>query len=84
MRKAEVVQSMRTGTFGAFIVLGSQYRDQAGELRWYIALLSNDCPNLKIRHVLKGELPDGLAQDEREAILEAIGSWESQPASRPN
>jgi hypothetical protein len=31
-----------------------------------------------------GELPDALDQDERHAVIDAIGLWESQPASMPN
>jgi hypothetical protein len=80
--RAEVVQSMRVGIFSGFAVLGSQYRDQSGELHWYIALLSRDGPNLKIRHVLRGEVPEGLAQDECDATVEAICLWEAHPASR--
>jgi hypothetical protein len=81
--RAEVVQSMRMGTFSGFPVFGSRYRDPTGELHWYIALLARDglC---KIRHVLTGEVPEGLAQDECKAIVEAISSWEAEPGSRPN
>lgn len=75
---------MRAGTFGEFVVLGSQYRDQAGELKWYVALVAVDCSPSKIRQVLSGELPEGLPRDQREAILQAINLWKSQPASRPN
>jgi len=82
--KTEVIQSMRAVTFGDFTVLGSQYRDQSGELRWYIALHSKDWPNFKIRHVMKEQALEGFAQDEREVVAEAIEFWESQPASRPN
>jgi hypothetical protein len=82
--KTEVIQSMRAVTFGDFTVLGSQYRDQSGELRWYVALLSKDWPNFKIRHVMKGEAFEGFTQDEREVVAEAIEFWESEPASRPN
>ena len=81
--RAEVVQSMRVGTFNGFSVFGSRYRDPAGKLHWYVALLPRDglC---KIRHVSTGEVPEGLAQDECKVIVEAISSWESQPAFRPN
>jgi hypothetical protein len=76
--RAEVVQSMRVGVFSGFEVIGSQYRDQSEELHWYIALLLRD--GTKIRHVWRGEVPEGLDQDEREATVEAIWFWESQPA----
>jgi hypothetical protein len=75
---------MRAGTFGEFVVLGSQYRDQSGELKWYVALVATNGYPSKICHVLSGELPEGLALDEREAIVQAICLWDSQPASRPN
>ena len=81
--RAEVVQSMRVGTFSGFDVLGSRYRDPTGELHWYIALLTEKGP-CKICHVLRWEVPEGLSQDECKAIVEATSSWESQPASRPN
>ena len=86
VRNAEVVQSMRRGIFGDFVVLGSQYRDRNGELHWYIALFPEHItqPHPKIHHVVKGAMPDGVAQDEREAMVQAIGLWESEPASRPN
>lgn len=84
MNQAEVIQSMRVGTFGDFIVLGSQYRDQVGEIHWYIAVLPDQGPNNRIYHVIAGELPDELDQDERHAVIEAIRLWESQPISRPN
>ena len=32
----ELIQSMRVGTFGDFVVLGSQYRDEAGDRHWYV------------------------------------------------
>jgi hypothetical protein len=83
VRRAEVVQSVRTGIFGGFLVLGSQYRDQSGELHWYIAVLSEGCPNSTLRHVLRGERPEGLNQDELQATVEAIWLWESYPGSRP-
>jgi hypothetical protein len=75
---------MRAGTFGEFVVLGSQYRDQAGELRWYVALVAVNGSQSKIRQVLSGEVPENLAQDEREAMVKAICLWDSQPAFRPN
>ena len=86
LRNAEVVQSMRRGIFGDFVVLGSQYRDRKGELHWYIALVLEHSaqPLPKIHHVVRGAMPDGVAQDESEAIVQAIGLWESEPASRPN
>jgi hypothetical protein len=82
--RAVVVQSMRTGTFGEFVVLGSQYRDQGGELNWYVALVAVNGSPFKIHHVLSGDLPEGLPQDQREAMDQAICLWESQPESRPN
>ena len=30
MAAIELIQSMRVGTFGDFVVLGSQYKDEAG------------------------------------------------------
>lgn len=84
MRRAEIVQSMRAGSFGGFVVLGSQYRDEIGELHWYIALLPERGPGTVIYHVVDGEMPDQLTGDGRHAVIEAIRSWESQPASRPN
>jgi hypothetical protein len=76
--RAEVVQSMRVGGSADLLFLGSQYRNQSGELHWYIALLLRG--GAKIRQVLSGELPEGLDQDEREATVEAIWFWESQRA----
>jgi hypothetical protein len=86
VRNAEVVQSMRRGIFGGFVVLGSQYRDRNGELHWYIALFPEHItqPHPKIHHVVKGAMPDGVAEDERVAMVQAILVWESEPASRPN
>ena len=84
MRRAEIVQSMRAGSFGGFVVLGSQYRDEGGELHWYIALLPEPAPGTGIYHVVAGEMPDELTGEGRHAVIEAIRSWESQPASRPN
>jgi hypothetical protein len=84
--RVEVVQSMRRGIFGDFVVLGSQYRDRNGELHWYVALFPEHIaqPHPRIHHVLRREIPEGAAQNEQEAILEAISLWESEPASRPN
>jgi hypothetical protein len=84
MRRAEIVQSMRAGSFGGFVVLGSQYRDGIGELHWYVALLPEQTPGTKIYHITAGEMPDELMGDERHAVIEAIRSWEAQPASQPN
>jgi hypothetical protein len=84
MDTIEVVQSMRVGTFGDFVVLGSQYKDEAGDRHWYIALLTGPEPVASIHHVIAGELPDELTVDERDAVIEAIRLWESQPLSRPN
>jgi hypothetical protein len=84
MGQAEVVQSMRAATFGEFVVLGSQYRDRTGELKWYVALVALNGSPSKIRHVLSGEWPEGLTPDQGEAMAEAICLWESQPESRPN
>jgi hypothetical protein len=75
---------MRTGVFDGFILLGSQYRDQVGELHWYIALLPKRSSAPTIYHVVAGELPDELTGDERQAVMMAIRSWEDQPSSRPN
>jgi hypothetical protein len=79
----ELIQSMRTGTFGEFVVMGSQYKDQAGDRHWYIALLTGPEP-ARIHHVIAGELPDELTVDERDAVIQAITLWERQPLSKPN
>jgi hypothetical protein len=84
VNRAEVVQSMRGGIFSGFAVLGSQYRDQTGTLNWYVALVAVDGSPSKIRHFLNGEWPEGVPQDQREAVVQAIRLWESQPESRPN
>ncbi len=84
MDTIEVIQSMRVGTFGDFVVMGSQYKDEAGDQHWYIALLVGPEPVAKIHHVIDGELPDELTVDERDAVIAAIRLWESQPLSRPN
>jgi hypothetical protein len=60
MRRAEIVQSIRAGLFGGFVVLGSQYRDEIGELRWYVALLPELAPGTRIYHVTAGEMPNEL------------------------
>jgi hypothetical protein len=44
MDAIELIQSMRVGTFGDFVVLGSQYKDEAGDRHWYIALLTGPEP----------------------------------------
>ncbi len=75
---------MRTGTFCDYIVLGSQYRDHIGELNWYVALLPDWDFTTTIYHVVAGDLPDELTGDKRHAVIEAIRSWEQQPATRPN
>jgi hypothetical protein len=74
---------MKTGTFGGFVVMGSQYCDEEGERHWYIALAGPD-PATKVYHVVAGELPDELTVDERDAVIQAVRLWESQPLSRPN
>jgi hypothetical protein len=79
VRQTEVLQSVKAGTFGEFVVLGSEYRAQSGELHWYIAVLCEGCPSFKLRHVLRGEAPEGLNQDESEAVVEAIWLWDSHP-----
>jgi hypothetical protein len=84
MDTIEVIQSMRIGTFGDFVVLGSQYKDESGGRHWYIALLTGPEPVARIHHVIAGELPEELTVDERDAVIEAIRLWESQPLSRPN
>ena len=84
--KVQVIESMRSGVFADFVVLGSQYRDQPGQLHWYLAIFPNDnaISNPKIRRVSRGIMPDGITRDEREAIAQAIHLWESEPASRPD
>jgi hypothetical protein len=84
MDAIELIQSMRVGTFGEFVVLGSQYKDETGDRHWYIALLTGPEPVARIHHVIAGELPGELTVDERDAVIEAIRLWESQPQSRPN
>jgi hypothetical protein len=84
MAEIELIQSMRVGTFGDFVVLGSQYKDEAGDRHWYIALLTGPEPVANIHHVIAGELPDELTVDERDAVIAAIQLWESQPLSSPN
>ena len=75
---------MRTGIFGEFQVLGSQYRDEVGELHWYVALLCSENSSPKIHHILDGLLPEQLVKDERDAVIEAITLWEREPTARPN
>ena len=84
MAAIELIQSMRVGTFGDFVVLGSQYKDEAGDRHWYIALLAGPEPVTRIYGVVAGEMPEDLTVDERDAVIEAIRLWESQPPSRPN
>jgi hypothetical protein len=84
MDTIELTQSMRTGTFGEFVVMGSQYKDEAGDRHWYIALLAGPEPVAGIHHVIAGELPDELTLDERDAVIKAITLWERQPLLRPN
>jgi hypothetical protein len=84
MSAIKLIQSMRTGTFGEFVVMGSQYKDGAGDRHWYIALLVGPEPVARIHHVIAGELPDELTVDERDAVIEAIRLWEKQPLSKPN
>jgi hypothetical protein len=75
---------MRVGIFGEFVVLGSQYKDDAGDRHWYIALLTGPEPIPTIHHVIDGELPDELTVDERDAVIQSIRLWEAQPLSKPN
>jgi hypothetical protein len=84
MAAIELIQSMRVGTFGDIVVLGSQYKDEAGDRHWYIALLTGPEPVANIHHVIAGELPEELTVDERDAVIAAIRLWESQPLSTPN
>jgi hypothetical protein len=84
MAAIELIQSMRVGTFGDIVVLGSQYKDEVGDRHWYIALLTGPEPVANIHHVIAGELPDELTVDERDAVITAIRLWESQPLSTPN
>jgi hypothetical protein len=84
MAAIELIQSMRIGTFGDFVVMGSPYSDVAGDRLWYIALLTGPEPVANIHHVIAGELPDEPTIDERDAVIEAIRLWESQALSRPN
>jgi hypothetical protein len=42
MAPIELIQSMRVGTFSDFVVLGSQYKDEAGDRHWYIPSLMRD------------------------------------------
>jgi hypothetical protein len=84
VNRVEVVHSMRVGAFGEFVVLGSQYQDHQGEMHWYVAVIAGRCSHAKIHHVLRGKMPEGAGEDEREAMIEAIWLWESEPASKPN
>lgn len=84
MTTIELIQSMRAGILGDFVVLGSQYNDEAGDRHWYLALLTGSEPVARIHHVIAGESPDELSVDERDAVIAAIRLWESQPLSRPN
>jgi hypothetical protein len=84
MARAEVTQSMRVGTFGDFVVMGCQYRDEAGDEHWYIAVLTGPDPVTRTYHIVGGELPAELTTDERDAVIQAIRCWESEPLSRPN
>jgi hypothetical protein len=84
MAAIELIQSMRVGTFGDIVVLGSQYKDEAGDRHWYIALLTGPELVANIHHVIAGELPEELTVDERDAVIAAIRLWESQPLSTPN
>lgn len=84
MAGIELIQSMRVGTFGDFVVLGSQYEDEAGDRHWYVALLTGPEPVARIHHVIDGELPDELTVDERDAVIQSIRLWEAQPLSKPN
>lgn len=83
MSKIEVIQSLRSGIFGGIFVLGSQYRGRRGSLNWYVALLRGHAHQTKVRHVLGEELPYGLDENEREAIVHAIKSWRSPHATLP-
>lgn len=84
MARAEVIQSMRIGTFDGVTVLGSQYRDEAGDRQWYVAVLAGPGAATKIYHLRDGELPDALEAEERDAVIQAIELWNAQPLSRPN
>jgi len=84
VNRVEVVHSMRVGAFGDFVVLGSQYQDHQGELHWYVAVIAGHGSHAKIHHVLRGKMPEGVGEDERDAMVEAIWLWESEPASKPN
>lgn len=82
--RVEVIQSMRTGTFAGFTVLGSQYRDEDGDQHWYVAVLAEPDAAATTYHVRSGEIPDELKGDEREAVIQAIKLWDAQPLSRPD
>jgi hypothetical protein len=84
MAAIELIQSMRVGIFGDFVVMGSQYKDGEGDRHWYIASLTGPEPVANIHHVIAGELPDELTVDQRDAVIAAIRMWESQPLSSPN
>lgn len=84
MDTVEVTHSMRTGTSGEFVVMGIQYKDEAGDRHWYIALLTGPGPVARIHHVIDGELPDELTVDERDAVIQAVTLRERQPLSKPN
>ena len=51
---------------------------------WYCAVWSEQNTNVRVYRVSDGELPVHLDSTDREALIEAIGVWESSPTSQPN
>jgi hypothetical protein len=84
MSESGDVRKMRIGKFGDITLLGSQYRDESGQLHWYVAMFSDHDPNVRIHHLLGGEIPGNLQADEMRALIEAITRWESEPAPPSN
>jgi hypothetical protein len=82
-QRVKVLQSNRSDEFGDVTVLGSQYRDHSGVLHWYFAVWSEQNTNVRFHRVSGGEVPIYVDSADREALLEAIGVWESSPAPQP-
>jgi hypothetical protein len=78
-----VLQTLRIGSFEDLTILGSQYCDHTGVSQWYVAVLSKRDVRVRIYRLPGGELPDHVDSADREALLEAIDTWEQTPASQP-
>jgi hypothetical protein len=82
MNRSRVTQGIRTGTFGEFVILGSQYEDRGGELNWCVAVVAGQDSTIRVRHIIAGELPEALRSDEWDAVVQAIELWESQSTTQ--